>query len=307
MIQNKEVIGQLIMGNIKRTETFMPIDKVYAFSNEDLRYIDPASCKGKKRALVVTGGGDHSLNLITNGIMEIDTFDINDLTEYYFALKRAMIMKYSFEEFSELVMIMAQQVNGDQLLDGTKPKKFTSNDIIWDIINEILSAKIMDEKYQEVWKYILEFYNKNMKGRSFLTDTILHKFEHGDNVLLFNNYLSSEAQYNLLKKRLPETKITYTHSDVMNIAKAFGGNMYDIVLLSNTLDYALEYADISFEEFIKLLDNICNPNAIQYLHYVFWYNFSQWSPILNAGVKYGGEIVSQYGVKVLKRISRKTL
>ena len=291
----------------KEAEPYRLIDSTYGFSNEDLRYIHANSCKGRKRALVVAGGGDHSLNLIANGIMEIDTFDINDLTEYYIALKRAMIMKYSFQEFRELVLVMDSQVNGYYLL--FEPKKFTSNDIMCDIIEEILSAKLMDEKYQEVWRHILDFYNENMKDKSFLTDTILHRFECGDNVLLFNNYLRSKAKYELLKERLPDAKITFTHSNVTDIADTFKGRMYDMVLLSNTLDYA---PDVDFVEFVQSLDSICNPNAIQFLHYIFWYASHRldqqgysFSPIINSGVNsLGAEIISKNGIKVLKRVKR---
>ena len=56
--------------------------------------------KDKKKALSVLASGDHVFNLIYYGILNIDTFDTNRLTEYYaLGLKRAALLAFTYEEY----------------------------------------------------------------------------------------------------------------------------------------------------------------------------------------------------------------
>ena len=58
--------------------------KVYLWTNENIdAYLNIVDISSKENALSVLASGDQTFNLITKGIMNIDTFDTNKLTEYF--------------------------------------------------------------------------------------------------------------------------------------------------------------------------------------------------------------------------------
>ena len=64
-------------------------------------------CRGKNNGLTVLGSGVYAFSLITNGVMNVDTFDINRLIEFYaLGLNRAMILKYSYQECLDIMRII---------------------------------------------------------------------------------------------------------------------------------------------------------------------------------------------------------
>ena len=99
-----DVIGKL--ANYSRHHYyFTDFDKVYPFTNEYITgYLDYVNFTGKSSALSVLSSGDHTFSLITKGITNIDTFDVNGLTEFYsLGLKRALITIFSYTEFLEFI------------------------------------------------------------------------------------------------------------------------------------------------------------------------------------------------------------
>ena len=84
--------------NFVKHETFCP---VYAWTNESVyNALDFADAYGRQRALSVLASGDQVFSMLDYKIDDIDTFDINALTEYYaLGLKRAMILKYDYFYF----------------------------------------------------------------------------------------------------------------------------------------------------------------------------------------------------------------
>ena len=72
---------------------------VYLWTNENVRGYQNLF-EGKKNVLSVLSSGDQIFNMLLKGVIKIDTFDNNGLTEYFtLGLKKAMILKYSYEEF----------------------------------------------------------------------------------------------------------------------------------------------------------------------------------------------------------------
>ena len=75
--------------------------EIWPFSNEPLKDIYRNKNLRGKRVLTVAGSGDHALSAALCGARDIDTFDINKLTEYFILLKCAAIEGLSFGEFCE--------------------------------------------------------------------------------------------------------------------------------------------------------------------------------------------------------------
>ena len=84
---------------------FSRYQKFYYCTNENIKaYLDLVEFTNKERALSVMASGDHIYNLITKGILDIDTFDTNELTEFYaLGLRRAIILKYNYQEYLNLM------------------------------------------------------------------------------------------------------------------------------------------------------------------------------------------------------------
>ena len=86
------------------SSNFSKFCEIYPFTNENINgYIGKIVFSENDIILSILSSGDHAFNLITSGALNIDTFDINCLTEYYaLGLKRALIIRYSYDEFMRI-------------------------------------------------------------------------------------------------------------------------------------------------------------------------------------------------------------
>lgn len=243
-------------------EPFSRYQKFYYCTNENIKeYLNLVNFEGKNSALSVMASGDHVFNLITNGITSIDTFDTNELTEYYvLGLRRAMILKYDYEEFRHITISL---LRSDQI----------SVDEINDIINELLPY--MDIKHRTFWKCIIDF---NFKiQRKYGTKINLFSLISAKNEIIadFNNYLCNKANYNLLKQRIKETNIRFKCVNATNLVQEFEGK-YDFILLSNIIDYFFKSWGISWNysklrEYEKELESITRDDGAIFLKYIMAY------------------------------------
>ena len=87
-----------------------------------------------------------------------------------------------------------------------------------------------------------------------------------------NNYLINESEYNKLKNNLCKTNISYKCTNAINLDKEFS-NKYDLILLSNILDYFNNYLGKNWDlfEYIDKLDKITNKDAIIFVNYIHNY------------------------------------
>ena len=247
---------------------YFEYDFIYPYSNENIKaYLTPKVCKEKSNGLAVLGGGDHAFNLITNGVKNVDTFDINRLTEYYvLGLKRAMILKYSYQEYMDIMrMIAFQKGFGMPIEESLFDFDYYSDDIVGYLISDLRSN--MDQKYRDFWDGILSRFNNS--GITFIADLVFRKSCSIDDYLEFNNYLKDEESYNLLKSRLGKANINFKCSNVTDVVSTFSGKKYDIMLFSNTFDYVSDWDVSEFKEYIDSLGSISNVNAQLFFHYIF--------------------------------------
>ena len=128
---------------------FSEFQKTYSWTNEFIPgYLDLVSFEDKNSALSVMASGDHTFNLITKGITDIDTFDTNRLTEYYaLGFKRAMILKYDYDDF----ILTMRYINSE----------YATIDDISTLILELLP--FMDSIHALYWKRIVDYNYKMQK------------------------------------------------------------------------------------------------------------------------------------------------
>jgi len=246
---------------------FNGYQKVYINTNELIgEYLSLINLTNKNNALSVTSSGDHILNLITSGIFNIDSFDSNKLTEYIaFGLKFAMIIKYDYKNYINTLRIICNRTS----------KCETINEIISEL------CPLMDEKYRVFWKEILEYNNKIQKEYGINTNVfsiICTGFHPITTFMKNNNYLKNELSYNELKNNINRANITFTSVNALDIPKTFENKKYDIMLLSNIIDYfsfiwGIDWKKDKLNEYVYKLQKLMNKDGIILLNYIYLYKY----------------------------------
>lgn len=247
---------------------FSTYQKVYFSTNENIKdYINRSKLEGKTSALSVMASGDHSFNLIEKGILNIDTFDSNALTEFYvLGLKRAMIIRYSYKEY--LITL-------NKLLDIN-----TSLEELTCILSELLP--FMDLEYKKYWSFILDYnykVQKNQNSNINLFNLLFINIVSGDKLVERNSYLKDEETYNKFKTNLFRSNITFKNVNALDIPKEFKAK-YDVMLLSNIFEYLQSYFSEksgyynmfrTMKEYIDSLSSIMSEESKIFLMYIFHY------------------------------------
>lgn len=141
----------------------------------------------------------------------------------------------------------------------------------------------MDMKYRVFWEKVIDFnymIQKNKQNKINLFYMLFVNLNHINN-LINNNYLSNEDEYNNLKNNIVKSNIRFNNVNAINLSDFYKNNRYDVVLLSNILDYfGKEYKKINkvfnYKELLKYEDsifNIMNKDGVLFLKYII--NFSK--------------------------------
>lgn len=247
------------------TENFKKYQKSFYWTNENLAcYLKIANFHNYENALCVASSGDHIYELIAKNIKNIDTFDINKLTEYFsLGLKKAMILNYDYYSFLEVMNLIS--------LD------YLPLDYLSDILRDLLPY--MEEKYRKFWQEIID-YNYRIQTKYKTNLNLMKMLYVGTDFprMHVNNcyYLLDEYCYNDFKNKLKNTNITFKKADALELSKHFKDKKYDVILLSNILDYANttwgENWNIQkLEEYLKSLEGITKDNGIIFYKYILSY------------------------------------
>lgn len=261
MMIELEKTKELIENYIKYHNAFS--NRVYSYTNENIKsYLNNFDFNDKNSALSVLSSGDQVFNLIHNGIINIDTFDSNYLTEFYsLGIKKAMILKYDYKDFLHKYL--------DLLLGYYSIYKESI------FIEKLLPY--MDNKYAVFWNELVKF-NYDLQSnisdkRLLISDIVIKKFIMKDRIKLYNNYLSSNEDYEILKDNLLNSKINFSCLDILDISNKFN-NKYDFILLSNIFDYLdsrfkLGWNYFYLKEEINKMYPMLNNDGVILIHYLF--------------------------------------
>ena len=247
----------------KNLEDYNPYKSTYLWTNEDIKEtLKKLKISNKKKALTVLSSGDHLFNLIVDGYSIIDTFDINRLSEYTsLGLKRAMILKYNLEEFKRRI---------DCIKTNTYKRE--------EELEEIRSClDYMEEKHKLFFQSLLDAVAKKeiLEKDDYLLNHLLKKKPTTTTDLIHgNNYLDSDENYELLRKRLQKVEISFQEKNILNIEKE--RKNYDLIHLSNILDYAYINWGISWDyKHLRILEkrlkDYIGKDGVVMLHYIFQY------------------------------------
>lgn len=236
---------------VEQKNPFNSNGPVYAFSNEALsQYMKNYDFNGKS-VLASLGSGDFALNAYLMGACQVDTFDINQYTYYFYQLKKALIMKYDFEEFCNFIknppQIFARFGDYKQFLDSESITFFERLLKIYDGNTAALLKKVFIDKVGE---------EKNQWNES-------NTFDSTEELFLIaqykNTYLQSVEKYNQLKQQLMKKgNSEFYFEDLYQLTPE---KKYDIIYLSNIGDYSK--SEEEFKNFVmQLKERVLNENGI---------------------------------------------
>ena len=279
MIEEQVLKGKYFISGLP----FSKYQKVYFSTNENINaYLNLIDFNNKKSALSVMASGDHVFNLINKGIKNIDAFDTNQLTEYLvLGLKYAMIKKYNYNEYLETY------------------KKLTNINTNLEELTTIISDLLifMDNKYKKYWQEIVNYNYLLQKDKESinLIYMLFINIEPLNFMRLGNNYLNNEEEYNKLKNTIDNVSIDFKNVNAINLYKVYN-KKYDVILLSNILDYFNKYYSIGnnifdykeLRKYVNDLKSILDDNGVIFLKYIFQYatkNYRRSNIFKNSNIK----------------------
>lgn len=272
MIKNQ--VNQKRITNV--FEPFSKYSKGYLWTNENIKeYINKKYISEYNSALSVTASGDHLFNLILNNVLNIDTFDTNTLTEYnVLGLKKALIEKFKYNDFLTICELIA---NNMLTLEETTY-----------LIKDLLP--LMDKKYRKYWQNISEYNYQLQKNNDEYLDLFAMLFINNNgknNFIRRNSYLMGKDNYDKFKENMMRANINFYCTNAINILDTFPNQKYDVILLSNILDYIT--INWNYEQLRKFEDEllfITNNNGKIFLAYLLnYYNKNNKNIFRRADIK----------------------
>ena len=171
-----------------------------------------------------------------------------------------MILKYNYVEYVETLNKLINQM--------TMPREI--NEIIFDLLS------YMEEPYRTFWQSILEYNWKLQKELNIHTNFMysLNINAGLKTIEAFCPFLTSETDFNKLKFNLNMANLNFKSCNAINLSKEFK-KKYDLILLSNVLDYAYIYwgnnwSIAHLNNYVANLQKMINNDGIIFLHYIFY-------------------------------------
>lgn len=261
------ISNELSSGKILYTgKPFSKYQVVYFSSNENVcDSINNIYNDDYDNALCVMASGDQVFELINKGVKNVDTFDKNRLTEYYvLGLKRAMILKYNYNEYLDTIKIFLNK----------ETPVVTVAEIIYSLL------PFMDLRYRKFWNEILDYsidFQKSNINQYNLIRVMFINLGLSDKYNIKFSYLKDEETYNEFKDKLNKANINFKECNAFDLDKEFN-KKYNMIYLSNILDYY--YYDVGYEwglnylkNYQKVLNGLTTDKADILVHYIFNYYY----------------------------------
>ena len=216
--------------NLFLNTKFGSYGKLYHHTNENLKEYIPNTLN--KKVLSVSSSGDHLLNIMCNGSLRIDTFDVNKFSPLFQNLKLYSIRNLScYESYNFL-----------NTLDSDLYFKFNS---------------FLPKKEKEFFNYVYDHDIDEIAYRMFYIQKI-------DNISNNNYYDLEVLKY--LKNNMRKLENNHFCTNIYGLPNYIGDN-YDYIFLSNISQYVKDVDD--FLHFISYLRFHLNRNGCIYFAYLY--------------------------------------
>ncbi len=191
---------KLIESNRFSSKGFSNHTSVYEYTTEDIAS-SIETYTPNDRVLTVLSSGDHIFDYILRGAENIETFDLNIITKYYYKLKRAIIEKLPYNEFLK--------ESGRLLLYGLSH----------------LEELNLDEETYIFWS----FYRDNQPSNKY-ENALLKTFPVGSK--RYNLYFNSDSYHRLREILKSGLKVPFHHATTLDLHKSITGTFSEINLSS---------------------------------------------------------------------------
>ena len=199
-MSSMEDAKKLINANRFGSKGFSDYMPVYEYTTEDIAN-SIGNYTSNDRILTVLSSGDHVFDYILRGAENIEAFDLNVITNYYYKLKRAIIEKLSYDEFIK--------ESGHLLLYGL----------------EHLEELNLDYETYEFWTFYKLYQDKDKYERA-----LIKTFPVGSK--RYNLYFNKDSYKRLSEILRSGITIPFHHSDTLNLHKSITGEFSEINLSS---------------------------------------------------------------------------
>lgn len=228
-------------------------DRIYPFSNENLKGCFSHFDLQEKDCLTVLGSSDQALDLYLKGASSVTTFDMNPLTPYYYDLRVAALSNLTEQEYLDFFSCQNE--------DGFYLDNISFSKQVFNHLKQFLTNK---ESYI-FWNALFQEYNPldiRMGGKLFcyqIHDTVLK-----DTI----SYLQIE-NYKLLQNISPNIKIEHINCDIHLLPTEIN-KKYDFIYLSNIIEYADSASSLeAFKKIIIDLNDHLKDNGIIVVGYIY--------------------------------------
>ena len=197
-----------VIQDIKKTEEmlysyyynrFSTYDKVFFETNEKCDKIISNYDVKDKTILTVLGSGDQAFQFYNHGAKNVDLFDINKLTIYYYYLRIWHIRKYG------------------KMYPKWGPKK----EYIKELLNSVNPKNETELKAYEYWSLFINKFNSDA----------LHRFFHSP----YNNGTYKKMDTSLLLDKIDNDDFDFYNIDISRLVDL--EKKYDFIYTSNLSDY----------------------------------------------------------------------
>lgn len=191
---------KLIESNRFGSKGFSDHTPVYEYTTEDIGN-SIGHYTSKDRILTVLSSGDHVFNYLLRGAEDIEAFDLNVITKYYYKLKRAIIEKLPYDEFLKEV----------------------SNIVPYGLTH--LEELNIDGETYDFWNFYRQVQPVDRYERA-----LLKVFPTGSK--RYNLYFNSDSYKRLQEILRSGITIPFHHANTLNLHKSITGQYSEINLSS---------------------------------------------------------------------------
>ncbi len=216
-------------------------DRIYTFTNEDMK-LYPKIDLSNKKVLCVTSSGDHILNSALQGAKNITGFDMNRFCKYFSAFKIATVKAYNFNKFKSTMLKI------HDIERGIIP--LSKNKIVIDGYSRLLfdTAKYLTEEELLFLNTFLEAMKYDEISRSDLF--------WDDSSYLKNNLYLEKQNFNILKHNIFNCEIKYVDCAIDMLNDFLPDSIYDVMYLSNILERVYRYTNYDINSVAGILRKI---------------------------------------------------
>lgn len=234
--------------------------KIYPFTTENLKgELEPFDLTGKD-VLTVMGSGDQVFEHFLKGATSIDAFDLNPLTEPYYYLKLALLLrKIPRADFFKFLTSR----------DIGMPNQINKQCFNYETYNQI--RLLLQGDNQIFWDALLNTYKKSeirRPDRLFTSDE--PKYHYLEKML---NYIEEE-QFQKLQNKISKLKINFLNFSIQELPYHLN-KKYDLINLSNIIRYIDDmWEGNPLEEFKKITDQLISflkENGVLIIGYLYEY------------------------------------